>query len=42
MIWPWTLQRLEDPLRRMADDLAAIRATLERIERLLMERLPPR
>jgi hypothetical protein len=37
-----TVRRLEVPLERLADDLATIKLVLERIERLLTERLPPR
>lgn len=37
-----TVQRLEVPLERIADDMATVRVVLERIERVLTDRLPPR
>lgn len=36
-----TVTRLEVPLERIADDMATVRVVLERLERLLTERLPP-
>jgi hypothetical protein len=35
------LARLEETSERQADDLATVKVVLERIERLLTERLPP-